>query len=279
MATDGGINLPALPPDTNFNWVFLVELIVCGIITIFFLFYFNRVFAKVLSVAARLYLRSIGNPHYIDIESLQISVLAGRIFFGKITYHGPNETFIVVGGQVTWRYWLRRVRHVPERSNQSGTEDIADGVKGASGTLPCRVLVELKGLEWFIYNRSPQYDWIMTEMENAVGNGGRGGPPATPSGGEEFLRDSHMGGIQSPKSGSTTVAPRPSSLGTNGTQALETFESRVARSPYLRMLPIRVDCNRGAVVVGNSNTPSILVAQFEKAQGTIDARKVLSKYS
>lgn len=245
--------------------------------TIFFLFYFNRVFAKLISLLARLYLRWLGDPHYVDIQSLQISLLAGRLFFGRVTYHGPNETIVVVGGHITWRYWLRRVRQV----SSNDTEDGAEGHGGRRGrgrpsALPCRILVEVKGVEWFIYNRSPQYDWVMEEMTAAAAgreDGRQSRPPHTPPppdgsrpGGDG--EDSN----QTPKTGSTTLAPKPSHSASP--PSAKAFDDFVASSPYLRMLPIKVGCGRGAVVMGNNNTPGVLVAHFEKALGTIDARKV-----
>ena len=47
-------------------------------------------------------------------------------------------------------------------------------------------------------------------------------------------------------------------------------------SLFLRVLPIRVDCHKGGIVMGNNNTPTILVAKFGNADGTIDATPVLS---
>jgi hypothetical protein len=248
--------------------LWLARDLICDVIsTLFFLFYFNRVFAKTISVLARLYLRWLGNPHYIDIESLQISILAGRLFFGKVVYHGPNETITIVGGQITWRYWLRRVRHVLPDDTQGGE----DGAGKSSG-LPCRILVEMKGLEWFIYNRSPQYDWVMEEMTAAVGEDNhQGHPPTAPRHTDSYLAgDDEEDGKQTPKTGSTTLAPRPSS---SAAAAATRFED-IAKSPYLKMLPIKLECNRGAVVMGNNNTPSVLIAHFEKALGVVDARKV-----
>jgi hypothetical protein len=192
------------------------------------------------------------------------------LFFGKVTYHGPNETIIIVGGQVTWRYWLRRVQQVSSGDLQDGVESHSRVGRGKLDELPCRILIELKGVEWFIYNRSPQYDWVMDEMRSAVdGEARRRQPPATP----EHLNKDGEDGKQTPKTGSTTLARMPSHAETTAS-SMESFEDIVANSPYLRMLPIKVECSRGAVIMGNSNTPSILVAHFEKALGTVDARKV-----
>jgi len=146
--------------------------------------------------------------------------------------------------------------------------------RGKLNALPCRILVEMKGVEWFIYNRSPQYDWIMDEMKSAAAGeeARRRQPPATP----DYLNEDGEDGKQTPKTGSTTLDRRPSHAETTMASSVESFEDIVAKSSYLQMLPIKVECSRGAVVMGNNNTPSILVAHFEKAQGTVEARKVSS---
>ncbi len=56
--------------------------------------------------------------------------------------------------------------------------------------------------------------------------------------------------------------------------AEQTFEDVLANSPYLQILPIAIECSRGAIVMGNDTTPSILVAHFKEAHGTFDASKV-----
>ena len=75
----------------------------------FFAFYFNRLFATLVSYAVRAYTWRHFHA-YIDITGLQISPLAGRIFFKDLRYHAHNETILVHGGYITWNYWLRRVR-------------------------------------------------------------------------------------------------------------------------------------------------------------------------
>ncbi|CCX30950.1 Similar to Protein CSF1; acc. no. Q12150 [Pyronema omphalodes CBS 100304] len=262
MAVGPDLKPPSLAQDVKFN---------CAI---FFLFYFNRAFAKVISILARVYLRWTGNPRYIDIQSLQISILAGRLFFGKVTYHGPNETIIIVGGHITWRYWLRRVRQVVAGDNRhvDGAEPQGHHGrhgKGKASAPPCRILVELKGVEWFIYNRSASYDYVMEEMTAAATSGNY---PQDPPASSQYAKDDDPGKA-TPKTGSTTLAPRPSHTESASSSSSEAFEKLVASSPYLQMLPIKIECSRGAVVMGNNNTPSILVAHFEKASGTVEARK------
>ena len=98
-----------LGPPGGFNWVFLVDLLVCMVLSLFFLFYFNRLFATLLSYAIRAWTWHKYRA-YIDISALQISLLGGRLFFKSIRYHAHNETVLVHDGHITWRYWLRAVQ-------------------------------------------------------------------------------------------------------------------------------------------------------------------------
>jgi hypothetical protein len=106
----------------NKRRVFLVELLICGILTIFFLFYFNRLFATVVSYGIRAYTWRTFHA-YIDITSLQISLLGGRVFFKDIRYHGHNETILVHGGHIpaTGIAAARPVRPRPARAAAART--------------------------------------------------------------------------------------------------------------------------------------------------------------
>ena len=46
-------------------------------------------------------------------------------------------------------------------------------------------------------------------------------------------------------------------------------------SVFLRLLPIRVECHKGGIVMGNNNTHTILVGKFRDADGIISATPVL----
>ncbi|KAF8477157.1 hypothetical protein BDZ91DRAFT_773909 [Kalaharituber pfeilii] len=259
----------ALNRPLSFNWIFLIELLVCSIVTIFFLFYFNRVFAKIVSVALRAYLRTWrGSPVYIDIQSLQISLLAGRIFFRRVSYHGSNETIQIVSGHITWRYWLRKVRHCHnEKAGSLKTNE-----------LPSRILVKLHGLEWFVYNRSPAYDAIWSQMDDKVEERGNVESSLESNTGE-IDKDQGYGRVQKSSQESSSSQQKPStgmdpqfsrhddSDGESGGQDC----GLLMDSLYLRLLPIRIECHKGGIVMGNNNTPSIIVAKFREADGTIEA--------
>jgi hypothetical protein len=134
--------------------------------------------------------------------------------------------------------------------------------------LPCRIILELEGLEWFIYNRTPAYDAIVTAAEgrNMDGlnhvNGGLGRSETERSSAERSAdgslkqHDSHSSGPINRMDGGDAEEP----------------------ALFLHMLPIQVVCKKGAIILGNTNTPSIVVALFVQADLSVDAAESRSKF-
>ncbi|GLA54316.1 hypothetical protein AnigIFM63604_011852 [Aspergillus niger] len=288
----------SLTPDPSFNWFFLLELIVSCILVLFFLLYFNRLFATLLSYGIRAYTWHYYRA-YVDIRALQISLLGGRVFFKGIRYHGVNETIFVHGGFITWHYWRHSVRQTDlangrpdnqqseDESQQNGTTSASasnssdrgeQGGLKSTNSLPCRITAKLYGLEWFVYNRTPAYEGILA---------GFSPPPPAPS----FTRPQYPG--------SNTLDSRlkddtmDGSAGHTPDQASDIHGSRrdsemketaasaasdgngqevgESLSRLLRLLPIRIECDKGAIVMGNENTRSVLTAIFDGATGLIEA--------
>ncbi|KAL0264794.1 Macrophage colony-stimulating factor 1 receptor [Diplodia seriata] len=303
MASSG---LTAQPLDAHRGllWQFLVELLVSGILTVFFLFYFNRLFATLLSYAIRAYTWH-NYRAYLDIQSLQISLLGGRVFWKDIRYHGHNQTILIHGGYITWRFWYRKVKgtelfyngHATEkpaladgssvysspsrsRSRSVGREE--DGGKQKTKELPCRVSIKVSGMEVFLYNRSPAYDSIIDNFARAMGATGvpkpaaSDSPPSEQSTAETAFSDKIQSTLHrrnTSRSSSGSGQRRDDSKGENPPRRHETEK---AYSPpeipaFLRLLPVRIDCNKGAVIVGNESTPSILSVKFDKASGELSA--------
>ncbi|TVY78425.1 Protein CSF1 [Lachnellula suecica] len=183
MSSGAGLTGAPLKATLPFNWPFLVELVVCGILTLFFLFYFNRLFATLISYGLRAWTWHKYRV-YIDIKALQISLLGGRVFFKGFRYHGNNETILIHSGYVTWRYWLRNIRELNvgngddigrkrasseiEGNRKKDPDTSIEGVEEAGArkqeNLPCRLNVSLSGVEWFVYNRSVAYDAVVAGM-------------------------------------------------------------------------------------------------------------------
>ena len=211
---------------------------------------------------------------------------------------------LVHDGYITWRYWLRHVQEsdwenlseVPEASapsdgdvkaaNQGTTNGRAeeDGGNGKSRRLPCRVLVKSRGIEWFIYNRSPAYDAILQSMESqeevdyATASHSAQMPAKTSKpdsttrycSSEDLPSLTKKNGEMEGQDDKATADSIPRSISTNSS----THYSNPISSPlpvFLGILPVRIECNKGAVVMGNRNTRSILTAKFDSAAGQIDA--------
>ncbi|KAH7071940.1 hypothetical protein BKA63DRAFT_604895 [Paraphoma chrysanthemicola] len=270
-----------LDPRDGFNWVFLVELLICSILTIFFLFYFNRLFATLVSYGIRAYTWHTFHA-YIDISSLQVSLLGGRIFFKDLRYHGHNETILVHGGYITWNYWLRRVRDASVYTDEEPPADQASSTAPSTPTsrsgsrsrnadsaekggkqppkqLPCRISVKVSGVEAFMYNRSPAYDGIIEAVRRKTSRGPEQEHGASGSENEHNkLKKSHT--------------DHDKEVLRTDTERSAAAKSKKADLPaFLKILPIHVDIAKGAIVVGNEHTLAVITAQFEKASGTLDA--------
>ncbi|CAO3595340.1 unnamed protein product [Absidia cylindrospora] len=109
----------------------------CDFVVLFFLFYFNWVAARLVTLIANQYL---WRRYHAYIQ------LGARILFKNLRYHSTNVSFTVVKGHITIQYWLFNV----QRPSTSSTKD--------DTKLPCRVVCSLEGLEGFIYNNIPIYE-------------------------------------------------------------------------------------------------------------------------
>lgn len=235
---------------------------------------------------------------YVDVQALQVSLLAGRVFVKGFRYHGHNETILIQDGYITWRYWLRRVRPVqcsqscipprwvPEGGN-NGVEDAEAATNKSLQNLPCRIAVKARGFQWFIYNRSPAYDAILKSMNDgeviddvlleaisserklAGQNSGNGKSQDTDE--RSFVIDKTLADplvTDTDKGESNSVVTTHSSR-SSGWQG----DGKTPELPrVLKLFPMKIECNQGAVVMGNQNTRSILTAKFDSATGHLDAR-------
>ncbi|KAK5635135.1 hypothetical protein RRF57_010847 [Xylaria bambusicola] len=275
---------------------------------IFFLLYFNRVVASIVSSVIRTYTWHRYRI-YIDIQALQLSLLGGRLFFTGLRYHGNNETILIQNGHITWSYWLRRVRDAQVYNAKNGVRvDVEDTVSNTSDRkqrLPCRINIAVSGLEWFVYNRSAAYDSIFNAMTNTTAeplqysdindNEGRSNidgyskTNADDKYTDEFKENQPR--RRKPTKGSDTdkadreaeesfggdeknsteirnpVAPNSVSSSVDGGQG----EARDTLPLMLQLYPVHFECDRGALVMGNDSTKSLLIVKTKGLFGEIDA--------
>ncbi|KAL2175609.1 uncharacterized protein P884DRAFT_205389 [Thermothelomyces heterothallicus CBS 202.75] len=289
----------------GFHPPFLGVLIACGVLSVFSLLYFNRVFASLVSWGIRTYTWHQYGV-YIDIKALQISLLAGRIFFTGLRYHGNNETILVQNGHVTWAYWLRRVREVNIGNGKGVDGDTDAATKQLAAKLPCRVKVSLKGLEWFIYNRSPAYDSILSALTDPEKASRETDPGRVDAGAGETTPGSHQAQLRRRRSSRQHAPTRSSSPGrfsqktakagvAPGDNVINAVAENLAPGTgdsssehalhgnggpenttddlplFLQLLPVFVSCEKAALVMGNENTKAILIVKTTSLSGEIDA--------
>lgn len=207
-------------------------------------------------------------------------------------------------GHVTWSYWLRRVREV-NIHKKGATGRNGDAVAGNDKSkLPCRVNVSLLGLEWFIYNRTPAYEGILTSLAegdaSATGmaaeeDGDDGDKMTTPAQmrkrqprrfeASEANQGEYPGRIGMPEivHGMFDDAPKNSlrrqccsseriSGSSLGPVQVEESDGANNELPLLlQLFPINLFCDKAAVVIGNENTKAILIVKTESFTGEIDA--------
>ncbi|RDI79323.1 hypothetical protein Vi05172_g10679 [Venturia inaequalis] len=291
------VSQPLSAPNT-FNWVLLLELIICGILSIFFLGYLDRLFATVISYAIRAYTwRSF--HAYIDIQALQLSLLGGRIFFKELRYHAHNETIVVHSGYITWNYWVRKVRDAQiftedvktgrrkNSENSSGTRTTSLGRAECGGgppikTLPCRVTIHLEGVQAFLYNRSPVYDAIIEHISKATEPDESTAPideePESSTSSFDLVKTATcaFSKLESRfrKSKKQDVTPANDYMGDNRDKHVAgknvSYEKPKIPS-WLHLIPIHIKCKTAAAVLGNENTRSIITLKVDGASGIFDA--------
>jgi hypothetical protein len=290
--------------------------------TLFFLFYFNRVFATLISYGLRQYTWRF-HQVYIDIQALQISLLGGRVFFKGFRYHGNNETILIHSGYITWSYWLRNVRELElghehdekqkyplsatgtQKNGAAASAEVEGGGISTPPRLPCRFNASFRGAEWFVYNRSAAYDAVVAGMMQEDSDLTVDVPGLQKEESDSLLRkrkrarptnsekrdgstsDTSGGDSQFKEKGTSGMQPEDSKLHTASTSRTETSDSGRQQNStgqeggwLLRMLPIYLECEKAAVVLGNENTKSVLITKADKVSGEIDASRsgVLDHY-
>ncbi|CAL1706934.1 unnamed protein product [Somion occarium] len=254
--------------------------IVVGVVA--YLFYFNRLIGFLLGLFCKLAFWNSGESSiWVSIGSIHFSILAGRISFKDLRYHSANQTILVVKGQISWRYWIRAPA---EEDDLSHARVIGEGAELKPNTpLSCRVNVSLRGLEWFIYNRTAAYDNIISAMESSAAHSPEQ-DPARPSGeGRASVRKIFSRGSAAPDS---SILGPPGSLISSLYRKAPTFLKRAsswihAQLPNLDprdLLPVGLEASTAAITCGNPSTPNLLVVEFSKASGTYGIVPARSKH-
>ncbi|CCH44364.1 hypothetical protein BN7_3927 [Wickerhamomyces ciferrii] len=158
-----------------------------------------------------------------------------------------DQTVCALKGCITWRYWLPYVR----QSEISVTSDENNTSIGYNSKLPCRIIIELDGLEAFIYNRTVSYDNVLNTLSSQNNTNNNNGQ-------QSQTEKEHYDVFSNSASDNTTVNSDDPEI------------SKPSSSFMAKILPIQVKINKGAIVAGNKTTQAILVMSYSSADGIMD---------
>ncbi|CCD23233.1 Csf1p NDAI_0B01980 [Naumovozyma dairenensis CBS 421] len=249
-----------LTKQKDFSWVFLVDWILILIVTLFVIFYLSRTLAYGISFILEWFLWKRSNVK-INIESIRISPLGGRVFFKNVVIIHQDYTISFLEANVTWRYWLLNVR-------KSGydTPELPDKASANSVKLPCRFFLEFEGLEIFVYNRGVAYDNIIGQFSKEERNQF-----------EKFLNEQVFTDSKAEVSNSESNSEEDTfeSAGTFKSDSSTTndrvFQEELSERPqFLDFLPIDFKVSHGSLIIGNKFTPSLMIGSCSSCTGMID---------
>ncbi|KAI9605129.1 hypothetical protein H4Q26_003103 [Puccinia striiformis f. sp. tritici PST-130] len=257
--------------QVDFNWLFLVESVTIAIVVIFYLFYFNRVLGWVFATICNLYFRKYNYNASVEVEAIQLSLLAGRVLFRNARYHSINQSLRIVKGHLTCRYWYLRTQGM--ESDGPG----ADGNLYSSSPLPHRWIIAFEGAEWFVYNRTAAFDVILEHLGFVDPQ-----DPNSQSSAQKQANDSPFERpLESSNSQTTFKVQHPPSVNTDHhpNVKIQDKEQESMMGWALRdALPVKIEGKIGVITIGNPSTSSILVFTFQEAHGVYSAPNARSRH-
>ncbi|CEP63270.1 Csf1p LALA0_S07e06304g [Lachancea lanzarotensis] len=247
-----------LSSSRDFSWVFLIDWILILCVCLLAAFYFGRAFGFTTTALLEWFVwRRYAVK--IQIQSLKISFLGGRIFFKNLTIITQNQTISFLNGSLTWRYWIFSSRQTPFERQQNGVS--------ADDSRLCRFKLECQGLEHFIYNRTQVFSHLWQSL------------PKTEQ--ARFKQFEGFGEDDQKSFHNTSSSSSSSYLDSSNANSDSTVEPALEPLPslpaFLNFLPLEIAVHKGAVVVGNKNTSSILVVSYDRLGGIVDAGEANSR--
>lgn len=254
------------------TWVYLSDWVVSLLLSLAFVYYFNRLVALLVSWALRVILWKRSRVA-IEMKSFKLSVLGGRILMKNVTVIHKDTTFSLLNVHITWRYWLFSLPklsayHYGERN---GVEDELEVKEKSNKKHASKIVVDIEGFEVFMYNRTMAFDQIMELLNNN----------ASPRSSSDF-KSSYLSEFSYNES-NIRLRNDPNSKFTAKTEILERTAPMESKIPpdyressikyILTLLPVKFNIKKGAIVLGNASTPSIVVASYKSAAGFIDLEK------
>lgn len=258
--------------------VFGLDWILILLVFVTLMFYFNRLIGSLLTFAAKVLL---WNQFKISIhfQSFKVSLLAGRIFVKNFSIVTKDFTLCILEGNLTWRYWFLNVRDSEYGLNNykdSAEESTTNAKRGIQNEkLPSRFLIQIDGLEVFVYNRTYAYDYVLEQMKKqatddneyvSINTGGSNLEETFTSGLKRRIRKMSMNNYNdSEKSADSSLHDHKLNQ-----ESQEASDDSSSFFGLMSFLPIEFSVHKCGIVIGNENTSSIVVSSFDRALGSFD---------
>ncbi|CCG24217.1 Csf1 protein [Candida orthopsilosis Co 90-125] len=266
----------AVISNANFSvsfWIYFVDWILSLVLGLAFIFYFHKLLGFLVTLVCKLILWNVYRIR-VHIDAFKLSPLGGRLFMKNLTIVTADTTISILNVTFTWRYWIVSLTKL------SGfywdTDSETGGVsQRQNDKSPCRFIVDVEGIEIFTYNKTAAYDNIMDilngkkldeksgqrkDQEGKTANGDNEQEKESSTSSAEYDVHGH-----SDEKDSNQVQNEPSED--------SNIHSKQTVPLLLQILPIDFRIKKGAFVVGNVTTPSVLVASFKYGRGLLDITK------
>ena len=166
--------------------------------------------------------------------------------------------------------------HMRHDGNETNVDSSSEGQHQLpTKDLSPRITINVHGLEWFVFNRSPAYEGILAAMMNSSVDEHPLTDSTSPSSQEkpQVVKDQRQSSpLQEPETfteafSRTSSGPSSPPSKTNPRRGDDSYDL----PSFIRLLPIGVQCKKGAIVMGNEYTRSVLVAKVNETHGFINA--------
>ena len=248
------------------------------VLSLGFIFYFNK-YCGILCAGILRFVVWKWFKVQVSMESVAISLLGGRVSFKNLTIITVDQTINMIDVSFVWQYWLfQRMRRAEYFIKE---QDDATDLELSNSKLPTRFNVTIDGLEIFVYNRVGAYEDVLLQLRCHRKDSGESD---NTSGEKEDMSQNirhrksnsqYLNGSMSeswPIDEFTSQASNSKSS-TPSSVKVKQWSDHFLMKCLLKFLPMSMKVRKGAFVIGNSTTPTILVASYNFANGTIDITK------
>ncbi|GEQ67527.1 hypothetical protein JCM33374_g1192 [Metschnikowia sp. JCM 33374] len=257
-----------LSPDTQYmaSWQYLVNWVLAVIVGLAFVFYFARLVGYIISLFLEIFLWKKYHVR-VTIGAFRISPLGGRIMARNVVISTADYTVSILRLNLTWRYWLVKMTRLPSFYFPKNTTEETESPEGTSGLSadsnsksPTDLLLHMDGLEIFVYNRTAAFENIEETLRKCQAE-------SVNSSQDQFSTKLSQASASASASETSATKSSPETPALGDTSALKFL---------LQVLPLEMTIKRGAFVLGNHTTPSILVASFRMANAVLDVDRAPS---